>query len=44
MEEDEATKKLAPWGKFIDLREIGPLIGGIEGLNPGLCKGNDILA
>ena len=31
MEEDEATKKLAPWGKFIDLREIGPLIGGIEG-------------
>ena len=31
LEEDEATNKLAPWGKFADLREIGPLIGGIEG-------------
>ena len=31
LEEDEATNKLAPWGKFADLRDIGPLIGGIEG-------------
>ncbi len=31
LEEDEATNKLAPWGKFADLREIGALIGGIEG-------------
>ena len=31
LEEDEATNKLAPWGKFADLREIGPLIGGVDG-------------
>ena len=31
LEEDEATNKLAAWGKFSDLREIGPLIGGIDG-------------
>ena len=31
LEEDEATNKLVSWGKFADLREIGSLIGGIEG-------------
>ena len=31
LEEDEATNKLASWGKFADLREIGPLIDGVEG-------------
>ena len=29
--ENEATNKLAAWGEFADLREIGPLIGGIDG-------------
>ena len=31
IEEDEATNKLVSLGKFADLREIGSLIGGIEG-------------
>ena len=31
LEENEATNNLAAWGEFADLREIGPLIGGIDG-------------
>ena len=31
LDKDKATKKLASWGKFADLREIGPLIGGVDG-------------
>ena len=39
LEEDEATIKLAPRGKFIDLREIGPLIGGVEGSIMAYARG-----
>ena len=31
LEEDKATSILASWGKFADLREISPLVGGVEG-------------
>lgn len=31
LDEDTAISKLDEWGKFADLREISPLIGGVEG-------------